>query len=174
MKQSEAWVVQIKSDFLAAEILLEKSASDQSLICQAYGKYQQTVEKSVKALVSGILDQGVKFTSITRDHIPEKELAALRNLRRGVDNTSVKRLNRILTEKNCKSIKELCALAPKFPLPGLSFVRNTEYPFESASVWIAPASEGIFTLEQTRKTRTFAWVFHRNTIEFVFAVRRGT
>jgi len=71
MKQSSAWIVQVESDFAVAEILFQKT--DATTYCQAIAKYQQTVEKSVKAMVAAVNDLGSDLT-VTASHLPTNEI----------------------------------------------------------------------------------------------------
>ena len=164
MKQSEAWIIQVRSDFNAAERLLIEAES--KTYCQAISKYQQTVEKSVKAMVAAVNDLGILFMTITPSHLPDKEIKALRSLRRAIDI-----LDRMF-ERHSSEIERLCKLAPHWPDDGKTFLRNTEYPFSQGTEWIAPAEDGVFTIQEVKLARDTAWVFHRNAINFVQSVRR--
>ena len=172
MKQSEAWVRQAQSDLDAAVFLHQQASKNASMYCHAIAKYQQTVEKSVKAMVSAIVDLGIQFTTITASHLPSKEVDALLKIKQ-IDNKSLGSIARILTNKIRKQIHDLCVLAPKFPEKGQPFPRNTEYPFEQGGTWTAPAASGVFTIEEVQDAKELAWVLHRQAARFVSAVRRG-
>ncbi len=169
MKQSSAWIVQVESDFAGAERLLQKS--DATSYCQAISKYQQTVEKSVKAMVAAVNDLGSDL-AVTASHLPVNEIDALLRLRRVIDNASVDRLAKIFKQHRA-AVETLCGLAPRWPEDGKSFARNTEYPFLSGGKWTAPAVEGTFTLEETINAQSTAKAFHRAAIEFVQSVTYG-
>jgi hypothetical protein len=173
MNQSEAWIVQIQSDFAAADLLRDASSRRPELICQAVAKYQQAAEKSIKAMVSAIVDLGITFTTVSKDHVPSKEMSALSTIRGAIDKTSTDHIARILSDKNKAAIHDLCMLAPKFPAPGQPFPRNTEYPFEIMGGWSAPAQGGVFTVEDLNRARDIVWPLQFNVIRFASAVRRG-
>lgn len=170
MKQSEAWIIQVKSDFAAAEKLYVDGQD--VTYCQAIAKYQQTVEKSVKAMVAAVEDLGVPFFSITPSHLPGEEISALLRLRRAIDNTSIEVLADLF-RRHRSGVENLCYLAPKWPERGQPFLRNTEYPFETEDGWNAPAVPGTFSRDEVRSARQTAWVFHRKAIDFVRLVKRG-
>lgn len=169
MKQSSAWIVQVESDFAVAEILFQKT--DATTYCQAIAKYQQTVEKSVKAMVAAVNDLGSDLT-VTASHLPTNEIDSLLRLRRVIDNVSVDRLARIFKQHRA-AIEGLCSLAPKWPEDGKSFARNTEYPFLVADTWTAPAVEGTFTLQEAINVQVTAQAFYRAAIDFVNSVKFG-
>jgi len=169
MKQSAAWVVQFRSDFAAAELLLQKA--DATTYCQAISKYQQTVEKSVKAMVAAVNDLGSDLT-VTASHLPVTEIDSLLQLRRVIDNVSVDRLAQIFRQHRL-AVEGLCKLAPKWPEDGQSFARNTEYPFVIDGKWSAPAVDGAFTLQETVNAQITARAFHKAAITFVEAVKLG-
>lgn len=171
MKQSEAWVLQVESDFAAAERVFV--TEDPSTYCQAIAKYQQSVEKSVKAMVAAVNDLGIQFTSVTPSHLPTDEIGALLRLRRAIDNASVDSLARMFA-RHRQGVENLCRLAPKWPEKGQRFPRNTEYPFQvDGTEWRAPAAVDSFTQMEVNNARKTAWAFHNNAIDFVHGVRRA-
>lgn len=172
MKQSQAWLAQAKSDYDAAQRVPVKQ--DPATYCQAIAKYQQSVEKSIKAMVAAVNELGVEFFTITDSHSLTKEIKALQTLRRAIDNTSIDRIARAFTPKRLRLIAEISLLAPRFPRDGADFVRNTEYPFTLASgEWIAPASEGVFTMDEVNRYQGLAWELYQNISSFTSGVRLG-
>lgn len=169
MKQSEAWIMQVKSDFAAGERLFQKNNS--RTYCQAISKYQQTVEKSVKAMVAAVNDLGSSLT-ITRSHSPNDEITTLLGLKSRLDNTSTDYLTATF-EKHRTAIIDLCRLAPKWPNDNKTFARNTEYPFVTAEGYTAPADPVAFTLQEVNTSRSTAWIVHRRAISFVQSVKFG-
>jgi hypothetical protein len=169
MRQSSAWIVQVESDFAVAELLFQKT--DATTYCQAVAKYQQTVEKSVKAMVAAVNDLGSDLT-VTASHLPTNEIDSLLRLRRVIDNVSVDRLARIFKQHRA-AVEGLCGFAPKWPEDGKSFARNTEYPFLSEGGWTAPAVAGTFTLQETVNAQFTAKAFHNAAIEFVQSAKFG-
>lgn len=173
MTQSQAWLQQIFSDFAAARNV--RNDLDATTYCQAVSKYQQVVEKSVKAMVAAIHEQGIQFTLITPAHYPVDEINALNGLRRAIDPASVEQISRIFTDKRRIQVRDLCGLAPQYPRDNTTFRRNTEYPYNEGlpvGDWTAPASVGNFTLDEVKRYYDLAWVIHRQVGRFVDTVRR--
>lgn len=132
---------------------------------------QQTVEKSVKAMVAAVNDLGSDLT-VTASHLPTNEIDSLLRVRRAIDNVSVDRLVRIF-EIHRASVEGLCSLAPRWPEDGKSFARNTEYPYLRADTWTAPAVQDSFTLQETVEAQKTARAFHKAAIDFVSSVKFG-
>ncbi len=182
MKQSEAWRLQMRSDFAVAEILYDRiktnTKSGASLRCQAMAKYQQTAEKCVKALVATIKDNGVSINSITKSHVPDRQITALILAYSLLDDPTTKRLKRILSDKRRRQIEDLCKLAPKLAGAGKPLPRNTEYPFNPLDTdlneWQAPASEEVFTMAEVDAAHSLCWELHFNVGKFVSAKRRSS
>ena len=170
MRQSKAWIVQIRSDFAAGDQVYLVAAS--STYCQAIAKYQQTVEKSVKAMVAAVNDLGIEFTTITPSHLPSQEITALLLLRRAIDNASVEALARLFGRYR-KEVESLCHLAPRWPEKGQPFILNTEYPYQVPNGWSAPAVADTFREKDVANARRTAWAFHHKAIDFTQAVRLG-
>ncbi len=170
MRQSDAWIEQVRSDYAAS--IKVRDDKDASTYCQAIAKYQQVAEKSVKALTAAINDLGVPV-AISRSHNPGLELDALRRTPHAV---LVEDIEKILTAKMHESIRELCSLAPRFPRAGDAHVRNTEYPFNpdpaTLDDWTAPASVGSFTLAEAESYRRLIWVLRSRVEKFVGTTRR--
>ena len=95
MKQSDAWLVQAAADMSAGEKLFQQD--DPTSYCQAIAKYQQTVEKPIKAMVAAVNDLGSNL-AITPHHMPIAEIDGLLSLRRAIDNASVRRTAKISQE----------------------------------------------------------------------------
>ena len=169
MKQATAWIVQIESDFAAAELLFVKTNA--ATYCQAISKYQQTVEKSVKAMVAAVNDLGSDLT-VTASHLPVSEIDGLLRLRKVIDNASVNRLAKIFNQHRA-AVESLCRLAPRWPDDGKSFARNTEYPFRIEDRWTAPAVEGSFAYQEAIDAQATARVFHKAAIDFAGSVKFG-
>ncbi len=178
VRQSEAWLLQIASDFAAAELLFQNMQTNPVLRCQALAKYQQVVEKSVKAMVPAVEELGIRFMTVTRDHVPAKEIDALLSLRQAIRNTAADYLaEKVLTRRRKSQILALCRLAPQYPVPGQAFLKNTEYPFNSSefdlTIWTAPAAMSEFSEEEVQAARELAWTLMRHVKKFVSSVRRG-
>lgn len=174
MKQSEAWVLQAKSDLAAAQAVLKEGNA--STYCQALAKYQQATEKSVKGMIVALNELGVSQISISGNHTLGHEmngLDAVRRKRPDLDITSVGAIDRMLRGYKA-DILALSALAPKLPKPGPAYPRNTEYPFNDASLgdWTAPAAPSTYTLEEVKKAQRLAWPLHQIAARFSSSLRR--
>jgi len=174
LKQSEAWILQAKSDLAAAQVVFKEGNA--SAYCQALAKYQQATEKSVKGMVAALNELGVSQLPISGNHTLGHEmngLDAVRRKRPDLDATSVGAIDRMLRGYKA-DILALSALAPKLPKPGLVYPRNTEYPFNDASPegWTAPAAPGTYTSEEVRKAQRLAWPLHQIAARFASSLRR--
>ncbi len=179
MKQSRAWVIQAHSDLVAADTVFNQQ--EDSTYCQAISKYQQAVEKSVKAIVAGLAElgtAGVVIGDVTSRHTLDHELRvleAVQRKKRDIDTASVSRISAILTDKQRLKTKALCGYAPKWPPPGQPFPMNTEYPFHldvAQDEWTAPAASGSFSLEAVKGAQQLAWPLYRRTKTTVDLLRR--
>jgi HEPN domain-containing protein len=166
------WLNQARSDYRASSRLLDDQ--DHETYCQAIAKYQQVVEKSVKAIAAAIRDAGISpiYTGFT--HEVEKIVSALVLLPRGKGPTDIKdRIKALLNEGHRSEIRALCALAPKRPGPGELARRNTEYPFQrSDGSWIAPHDEGAFDLSDVERFRALATRIIEGSARTVSALER--
>ena len=100
-------------------------------------------------------------------------LDAVRRKRPDLDVTSIGAIDRMLRGYKA-DILALSALAPKLPKPGLAYPRNTEYPFNDASLgdWTAPAARSTYTLEEVKKAQRLAWPLHQIAARFSSSLRR--
>lgn len=156
MDESLAWLQQALSDRLAAERFV--GGEDSTQWCHAIAKYQQTVEKAVKAIVAALRDRGVLNVEIGYRHEVERFVSALVRLPRTGTSTEIAgHLSRLLDQNTRAAIHSLEALIPKQPSQGELHRRNTEYPFQdSISQWTFPAAEGVFSLSEIESFRVLA------------------
>lgn len=148
MKQSEAWVLQAKSDFAAAQAVFNDV--DEPTYCQTIAKYQQVTEKSIKGMIAALNERGATNIYIsTTQHKVYREMNELNISRRdrlkSDDKKWVEQINGTLKRLEA-DIEWLSNLAPSGQKDG-TFFKNTEYPFNDASPggWTAPAAPGIYT-----------------------------
>jgi len=148
---SRLWISQAHSDLYCAKRVYDQK--DHRSYCQTLAKYQQTVEKSVKAVFAAARDKGLIGAPIGYSHNVEKLISVLGRLPRVRDNRSVQaRINALLHDHNRNEIMLLCALAPRKPVPGGIHVRNTEYPYETTpGNWIAPVDQEAFGLGDVQR-----------------------
>lgn len=144
LKQSEAWVLQAKSDLAAAQAVFRED--DASTYCQAIAKFQQTAEKSIKGMIPAPPD---------------------------LDDASVETIDRLMKHQK-EAVIRLCVLAPQGPKQGGVYGKNTEYPFNddfSPNDWMAPAANS-FTRSDVKKAREWAWPLHHSVAKFTSSLRR--
>ena len=140
----KVWLRQAWSDLEAARTLRVRKRPE--FCCQVVSKCQQTVEKSIKAVVAALVEQGVLASTIGRKHGTTRFFSQL--LRRSPQKPQTKLQGQIcglLNEHRRAEITALENLTPKWPAPGRLFPRNTEYPFQlSDGTWCAPADANSF------------------------------
>ncbi len=147
------WLSQAHSDFCAAKRVYQ--AGDDSTYCQAIAKYQQVVEKSVKALAAGL--QHAKITQISSGHYYKHDVDRLAQaIRHSLDPKNVNEIHdkvaELFNEHYRQEIKILSSFAPRRPPPGAPHQRNTEYPFQNANGgWTAPAKPKTFTSQEVTR-----------------------
>lgn len=171
---ADLWLSQADSDRHGATRLF--SAVDYRTYCQTIAKYQQTVEKSVKAIAAAVHDAGIVSlpTSHYYKHDVDTLISALRHLPKPRDNRDIQyRIDRLLNEHHRSEIRALCGLAPKKPVPGAIHARNSEYPYETApGTWTTPARAGSFALHEVERFRQLSDRLYEGTRQIVSALRR--
>lgn len=167
----DLWLAQATSDWRSALRIFD--SSDHLTYCQTIAKYQQTVEKSVKAVFASVKDKGINLGPLGYDHDVAKKIAALKRLPQPTGKTGIQFIvNRVFT--NADEINVLCALAPKKPAPGQLHARNTEYPFEiAAGLWEAPATKDVFSLTEVNQFRRTAEQTFTRASKAIDAIKRA-
>ena len=168
MDEPAAWLNQAVADRQAAErFVADGRAADR---CHAIAKWQQTVEKAVKAMVSCLHDAGVIGVGIRAKHDVERYVRTLIRLPRATGNQMIQRhLHGLLDQATRAGIRALDGLAPQFPAR-----RNTEYPFEVVpGQWTYPAAENVFSAEEVQRLRALAHRILDGAGRIVSAIRRG-
>ncbi len=173
MDESRAWITQAKSDLKAAECLVNNRLAD----CHVAAKFQQSVEKAVKAMVVALREVGLVSTSVGYRHEVERFMSILLRLPRTNKRAGVRDVQnhifRLLDEPTRGSIRALDALVPKRPPAGAPSARNTEYPFEKApNDWVAPATEGVFVQDEMFRYRLLASRITSGADRVISALRR--
>jgi len=168
------WLLQAESDRLCAQKVW--ADGDYRLYCQVIAKYQQIVEKSVKAVFASIKDFGIAgLPGLGYSHDLAKLVDALSRLpkSRGTNDIQMK-VNGLLTNYHRQEILAISRLAPKRPVSAGELHRqNTEYPYETAAgVWIAPASPEAFTARQLERFRILAEYVFGGAKKIVSTLRR--
>jgi hypothetical protein len=161
-----AWLSQAAADRHAAERFVadEKGTGR----CHAIAKWQQTVEKAVKALVAALHDAGILGAGVRAKHDVERYIWALLRLPRAAGNRTIQQLLHGLLDQNTRSgISALDALVPRLPPR-----RNTEYPFPEDGQWTYPAAEGVFSVQEVERFRALAHRILEGAGRIVSAIRR--
>lgn len=166
------WITQADSDRWTANRIFD--AAQSRSYCQAIAKYQQVVEKSIKAIAAALRDRLIVSIPIGYKHDAARIASALRRPARPNDPTDIQHhINKLVTEYVLNEIKALDSLAPKRPTPGALHGRNTEYPFELiAGDWTTPALIGVFEETEVKRFQQLAERVHQNAKEIVSALRR--
>lgn len=155
MDESLAWLNQALSDRLAAERFGQ--GSDDTQWCHAVAKYQQTVEKAVKAIVAAVRKVGISLTIGYTHPIEPLVDALIRSPRTKRSTDTISTLSKFFNLDTRLLIQSLEALIPRKPPPGELHRRNTEYPFEIArDQWNIPAAPGAFSAEELGNYRRLA------------------
>src|SRR5207248_4102389 len=126
-----AWLLQARADREAAELLAGGEVRHGR--CHAIAKWQQTVEKAIKAIVACLRDAGVLHIEIGYKHGVERFVSVLIRLPHARDNRTIQQqLHGFLDQATRSGLRALDALVPRRPAPGDGPQRNTEYPFLTA------------------------------------------
>jgi hypothetical protein len=157
VNEPRAWLFQAKSDFQVGCRVLD--ASDASTFCHSIAKFQQTVEKSIKALICSLVDAGMLSVRIGYAHDVERFISVLIRMRRPPGEKSIQAAIRKLLAPNIRGdIRAIDRLAPRRASPGQLPARNAEYPFQAVpSVWRAPAQDDVFEAPEAVRFRQLAF-----------------
>ena len=119
--ETTAWLYQARADWQAAERFVADEVGTGR--CHAIAKWQQTVEKAVKALVSALHGAGILGAGVLPKHAVERYIRALISLPRAAGNRTIQQnLHGLLDQNTRAGIRALDGLAPQRPPR-----RNTEY-----------------------------------------------
>ena len=171
--ESLAWLQQAFADRTAAERF--NADNEGKTRCHALAKWQQTVEKAIKAVVAALRQAGVLHIEIGYRHEVERFMSVLLRLPHAEDNRAVQQhLKRLLDENTRAGIRSLDALVPQRPGPGERPRRNTEYPFQNPEgQWTYPAAEEVFSSEEVRRFRGLAFRIVDGAGRIISAIRRA-
>ena len=155
MDEANAWLEQARSDQIAAERLAGGNAGRD--LCHAIAKYQQTVEKAVKAIVAELRGRGIPDMRIGPRHDVEPLVSAGPSTRARRSHDIFSRLNSLFSQNIRAEIRILDALVPRWPARGQSPRKNTEYPFQdSRGHWTYPAAQGVFFSTEVQQFRALS------------------
>jgi hypothetical protein len=147
---------QAECDYRAAHRL--DTDADPRTRCQAISKYQQSVEKSVKAVLDKLHEAGVTNAHSDRRHDVTRYAALFAKMpRAGNTRALLNQLAGLFTETIVQQMAVLDSLVPTYPPTGTLAARNHEYPFQqSAADWRAPSDEDSFTSGEIKRIRSCA------------------
>ncbi len=149
MTESEAWLLQVESDFAAANNVLDNE--DPSTCCQSISKCQQVVEKSINVIDAVLREQGILNGRVKAQHYPLRMINRLVRLPIQKEPDLAANMKRLFIRWG-GDIYDLCDLAPELPLKDELYQRNTEYPFQNEDeTWTAPAAANSFTSDQVKR-----------------------
>jgi hypothetical protein len=171
--ESYAWLQQALSDRAAGERL--SGGKDGAEWCHAIAKYQQTVEKAIKAIVVALRNRGILHVTIGYTHPVEPLVSTLVRLPRNPGNRDIaNHLSRSLDTNTRTAIRSLETLTPKRPAPGQPHRRNTEYPFQDPKDrWTYPAADGVFSSAETEQIRELSHQIARVAEQVISAIRHA-
>lgn len=145
MRLHKAWVLQAKSDRVAAHVLLAASVDH----CQVVAKCQQAVEKAVKGLVEAMWSVGlVKMEVDSKHHVARYVEALIKAAEVAPKQHRFLKgeILRLFPAHTKACIVALDAVVPQYPKPGALAAKNTEYPFQlSATDWSVPKDPNNFS-----------------------------
>lgn len=153
MRESAAWRNQaVADDAIATRI---ENVEDGRTYCHAAAKYQQSVEKSVKAVVVILRHAQIMMINQPRQHRVDLLVTAILAIpRAAVPRDAFKRLSRLFSPAVRRDIQALDAIAPQWPAPGAPHAKNTEYPYEVAvGDWLPPADATTFSRGDMKRFR---------------------
>jgi hypothetical protein len=167
-----AWLLQARADRDAGELLAGGGVGH--CPCHAIAKWQQTVEKAIKAVVACLRDAGVLHIEIGYKHGVERFVSVLIRLPHSKDNRTIQQqLHGFLDQETRAGLKALDGLAPRRPAPGGVPQRNTEYPFlEAGGKWEYPAADNVFSDKEIQQFRSLAQRALDRAGRIVSALRR--
>ena len=131
---------QALGDFLFQQFCTKRDQYREEFWCHVAALCQQSVEKSIKALICfGNLDFPKTHHADQLLFFLMKRLSFLH-----FKFVNLKKLSILFGLQEKKIVKQLSDLAPQKDVTK----RNTEYPFLVGKTWIAPAAPSVFTLTE--------------------------
>jgi HEPN domain-containing protein len=125
MTLPQAWMQQAESDFRTAQRV--DNDHDARTRCQAISRYQQCVEKSVKAVLDRLYGAGLIHNCSDRSHQVARYASVLTDFPAPRDNRDLlNQLRRRFTDAVVEQINLLDSLVPEYPATGALAKRNHE------------------------------------------------
>lgn len=157
MKLPNAWMRQAISDFRIAQHI-DNDRTPQTR-CQAISKYQQSVEKSVKAVLDKLHAAGLIRSGSDRRHAVARYAEVLGGFPADTKDRRylLNALRRLFSPSVIDQIQLLDSLVPEYPAPNTLARRNHEYPFQDdAGNWHAPSDANVFSAGEIKRIRSCA------------------
>ena len=168
------WLSQAHSDLAASDRVL--ITADGSTYCQAISKYQQAVEKTVKALGAALRSAGIMTLPnkyYYRHDVTEMAKAMSRPVVIG-GRSVLPSIQNTLHSGAMQEITKLCSLAPARPQPGTLHSQNTEYPYEIRfGQWTYPASPSSFKWKDVERFQRFSKRLYYDCSRIIAALDRA-
>ncbi len=147
LPSGKVWLRQALSDLECAKLL----ETNPELRCHAIAKYQQTVEKGVKALAVAVSDSTTTQITIQFNHDVESYINVMQRLPLKRNSNIPQRIRSLFNVQDMSILYNLIAQAPHRPAAGERYARNTEYPFQNTEdAWAAPCDAGVYSEEELR------------------------
>ncbi len=153
MWESAAWRSQaVADDDMGTTV---ENVDDGRTYAHAAAKYQQSVEKAVKAVVVILRHAGIMAINQPRQHRIDMLVTAILAVpRAGVPRDPLERAHRLFSAAVRRDIRALDDVAPAWPAAGALHAKNTEYPYQvTAANWLPPADASTFTRGDMKRFR---------------------
>jgi hypothetical protein len=147
---------QAESDYRTAQRV--DNDADARTRCQAISKYQQCVEKAVKAVLDKLHSEDLVRSGSDRNHKVERYASVLTGFPTTNDSRDLlNQLRHLFTDSVVKQIRLLDSLVPEYPAKGDLAKRNHEYPFQDVvGDWRSPSDRDAFTHGEVKRMRNCA------------------
>jgi hypothetical protein len=173
---ARVWYRQAWSDCFTANLIAGHCDRKHQAICQVLAKCQQTIEKSVKAIIALCDEKRIVSMKIGGGHSVSQFFSGLIREPARPKNRDIHALIvQTLSQHRREEIKAMEPLAPKWPAPGQPFPSNTEYPFQDRndpSLWRAPADKGVFAWKDIERFLKLANAICRESDLIISAMER--
>lgn len=156
MSLPAAWMLQARSDYRAAQRL--DNHQDATTRCQAVSKYQQSVEKSIKAILDKLAAARVIAQGSDSRHPVARYAQTFSLAPRDKNNRNLlNQLSATFTATAIDGVKLLDSFVPVYQKPPTPQRRNHEYPYQDAALdWHAPAEATAFSTGEMKRIRDCA------------------
>jgi hypothetical protein len=185
VKESEALRTQARSDLDVADGRLGGTRCPAELRAHVVAKYQQCVEKSVKAAIVALRDAGTVLSlaankpptasKAPKTHEVARLVAGILHAPKGTKLDPVTQMQTLFGKKGVEdAVKAIDAHAPAWPkTAGALHARSTEYPFETtADQWKPPCDPDSFSAAEVTKAHAVAWQLFHALDKIVSALER--